>query len=148
MTTLCNVLLYFIILSYIKYYVNYLFVTFFMLNSISLAPEDFMALDNVMLSFDIGAAINSTTCVDVIIFDDDRIEDEAEVFMVVISSNDLDIQALISEANVTIIDTDGQWSLTRVVYCEAQPCKVLKFSSLTFTTCGYKIQYLNSAYYL
>ena len=70
-----------------------------------IAPGDYGSLVAVPLSFSIGAAINSTACVDVDIFDDDIVED-IEMISVSLASSDPVILAPIQVANVSIFDND------------------------------------------
>ena len=69
------------------------------------APDDYGAVQNLSLMFQIGFAINTSLCVDVDIFDDVIVE-YFEDFSVSLASDDPVIFAPISEANVSIYDND------------------------------------------
>ena len=84
------------------------------------APGDYGYLVNAPLSFDIGAAIGNTSCVDIDIFDDEIVEDD-EIFSVSLNSSD-PVNILVSSANVTIFDND---------------CKSLILLQLASCTCIY-----------
>ena len=71
------------------------------------APGDYGAVVNAPLDFHVGEELNTTSCVDIDIFDDDTVEYE-ELFSVSLMTTDPVIIVPISEANVSIFDNDGK----------------------------------------
>jgi len=91
----------------------------------NLGPNDFVALDNLLLTFSSNSAVGTSMCGSVTIVGDNIVENE-EMFQVMVTPDDSDDQIVgTSHFTITIASEpgDGMFALYQIFICFQLPYK-------------------------